>query len=456
MSARSQTCKQNRFEALLSAYASETEGLSAAMADASRYARLRVPASNLREESLRDVAAGVIAPTLTAYVLWVLRRNSELDIMRLYFLSREGQVLLSIARSLITDLDLPYDARYLYASRQSWHLPAIISGTDEEIDRAWNSPASLSVRGLLARVDLAPEEAKQSLCSAGFSSGEWSRPLQPLEVHAIAQALRPRIRERAQQARRVFLRYLVQEGMFDDTPCALVDVGWHGNLQESLSEILSQAGRTMPASLCFALRKDSSSLTDAPIGEAYYFDEYRGLGQIGSVPGIIALMEMFCAGDEGSVVGFAEQGNTIKPVLAEPQNRRVIDWGLPILRETVSQFLVNLELDEIKGNSWADMRRAVTSVLRAFWLHPSLEEARFWGHFPFECGSGSERSWIILAERYRWRDLLSALRQNGSSPRQWAAWPPASLALSSWPVRVACTLSHPDFSRRAGCWDPRA
>ena len=261
----SRTYKPNRFEALLIAHASETEGLSSVMADASHSARVGVPATSPREQSLRDVAAGVMAPTLAMYVLWLLHRSSQLGTTRLYFLSREGQVLLAIARSLMTTLGLSTTARYLYASRQSWHLPAIISGTDEELAAAWNSPAPLSVRSLLARVDLAPEEVEQPLCSAGLDRGEWSRPLGPSEVQALVQPLRPFVTERAEQARRVLLRYVEQEGMFDDPPSALVDVGWHGNLQDSLSRILRTVGRRVPMPFYFALHNDSSSLATSPL-----------------------------------------------------------------------------------------------------------------------------------------------------------------------------------------------
>jgi hypothetical protein len=62
----------NRYEKILESYTWSTGGLSALMAGASRMARLSIPSRSAEEAAIRDVAAGVVAPVLTAYVLWIL------------------------------------------------------------------------------------------------------------------------------------------------------------------------------------------------------------------------------------------------------------------------------------------------------------------------------------------------------------------------------------------------
>ena len=50
--------------------------------------------------ALVDVAGGVAAPMLAAYVLWILEDAAARGLGRVYFLARDGQVLYEIARRL--------------------------------------------------------------------------------------------------------------------------------------------------------------------------------------------------------------------------------------------------------------------------------------------------------------------------------------------------------------------
>src|SRR5262249_20737519 len=90
----------NRYEAILEAHSWATEGLASAMAGRSRLARLSVPVAQPKEVARREVAAGVAGPALVSYTLWILHRAEELGLKHLYFLSRDGQILLEIARRL--------------------------------------------------------------------------------------------------------------------------------------------------------------------------------------------------------------------------------------------------------------------------------------------------------------------------------------------------------------------
>jgi predicted HAD superfamily hydrolase len=46
-----------------------------------------------------------------------------MGITRIYFLARDGELLVEIAKLIIEHYSLKIEARYLYVSRQSLHLP---------------------------------------------------------------------------------------------------------------------------------------------------------------------------------------------------------------------------------------------------------------------------------------------------------------------------------------------
>ena len=444
----------NRYETILGSYGWQTGALSSAMAGASRLARLSGSATSRRENALREVAAGVMAPALVGYVLWVLFRAQELNLKRLYFLSRDGQVLLEIAQRLKKKLNLQCDLRYLYGSRQSWNLPAIMNGSDDEFEWIWDRSDHLSVRSLLARVNLEPEQVSEPLALTDLTSQDWDRPLDKQELEKLKKSLltlavRRLVVERVGQKRSTLLKYLEQEGVLENTSWGLVDLGWYGSLQNSLSAVLEETGGTLPVGFYFALLKGDIIPKYAENREAYYFDEHQGQGDNKLFPDLITLMEMFCVSDHGTVVDFAEESGQVKPILKEKKNQRPIDWGLPLARETLDWFLDTLLLDENLISPQADIRGALADLLSAFWLDPSAAEVAAWADFPWEDGLGIDTSWTPLAESFTFQDLFRALYRGRIEPHQRASWMNGSLRLSPYPVRqgLICLARYFHFYR---------
>jgi predicted HAD superfamily hydrolase len=92
------------------------------VAGASRLARLRIEARNQSERSLRDITASVVAPQLVDFVNWTLSEAIRRGLKRIYYLSRDGQVLKLLAEKIKSARGLDIDLRYLYTGRQAWVL----------------------------------------------------------------------------------------------------------------------------------------------------------------------------------------------------------------------------------------------------------------------------------------------------------------------------------------------
>jgi hypothetical protein len=427
----------NRYEKILESKAGATEGLSSVMAGASRLARLTVPASSPKEEALRDVAAGVMAPLLVGYVLWILQRAQQLGLKRLYFISRDGQILLEIAQRLVGKLNICCELRYLYGSRLSWNLP-VITSTDEH----WIWAPILefpTIENALDRLGLNPEELSDKLAAVGFTEKDWSRQLSHNEVQVLRALLREEdvsefIFDKAAQKRTVLIEYLKQEGLLDATEKGIVDLAGQGTLYKALSKLLNTAGVTPIVGFYFGIT-DSSTDKQNDLREAYFFDKrfefmelWRGLGNP---------LEMFCLADHGTVLSFQKEGEKVLPILEEERNQTVIDWGLPILRKTVYCFVENLLLDLSLVNPQADVREACSEELRAFWFNPSPKEAIAWGSLPWEehlLSKGTYRRYC--AESYRWTHLFKALSTRRFPRHHQDSWMYGSIVLSPPTIRI--------------------
>ena len=437
----------NRYEAILGDHSWASGALTAVMAGASRLARLEVAASHPTAPSIREVGAGVAGPALAGYVLWVLRRAQKLGLRRLYFVARDGEILLEVAREIAPKLDLDIELRYLYGSRQAWHGATMDGAGENQLSWILENPGRLSVRSVLALLEMEPEQIREPLEAAGFDESSWDAVLDPEARRRVAAALQAPPAATAltaigRERRELLIRYLGQEGLLDDDRWALVDVGWRGRAQASLSRVLAMAGRPPARGFYFGMIIDS---TDPAIGsiESYLFhrNEAAERGYFRSMWGYFQILEMFCSGTHGTTLGYRDENGLVVPVLKEKRNTHLETWGGDALRAAVRSFARNLDFDFV--DPYRDCRAAVADLLRAFWTEPSPAEAREWGAFMYE---DDQTGVAPLAEPYTLRHIFRGLRHGVMPLHNRSTWWQASMLLARphvrWTLRQSIRASN--------------
>jgi FMN phosphatase YigB (HAD superfamily) len=456
----------NRYESCLAGHQYDTAGLSAALAGASRLARLRVDADGPLERPIRDVACGVAAPFLVAYVLWLLKRAHQLGIKRLYFLSRDGQVLVEVARTMASKMAIEMDLRYLYASRDSTNLAATVHAGEEELGWIERDLDDLTVQQLLARFDISAADLQErlpnlpvSLNSAAGSS----------DVHQIWRALsgtdagRSLVLYRAAQRRSVVMSYLRQEGVLDNVPGAFVDFGGVGSQMRALHSLTVLGGGQRPRLFLVGLDDPAAAGLSVPESdpdwlvdtECYLYDHRRRTG-MRRRRGFGTLVQMFVAADHGTVTGYARRDDMVVPQLQPDIDDEVIRWGLATFRAAVAAFVHHLELDNDLVDVDADLRAAVTEVIDLLWSDPSYSEAQAWGAFPFEGAQVVSSDRQRLAAPYTWATVARGVRDGTFPDLGWMHWFEASLRLSRAMVRIPLSRSMSVYRWLERTSDPRA
>ncbi len=428
-----QRANLTRYEGMLDSYAAVTDGMSSFFAGAARLARLQVPAESEREEALRDVAADVAGPTLCAYVLWVLNSAVRMKLDRLYFISRDGEILLPLARKIAKWMGYDIELNYLFGSRQAWHLPAL-NGLDSGLDWIADRDLFLSVRSMLRRIGLEPQELETELKSIGLDSGQWDCDLKKNEISSIVDQLRrPRvqwiIQERGSSRLETVISYLSQEGVLDNVRWGYVDVGWHGRMQRSLATMVRKGGGNLPAGFYFGLVERQQ---DAGPMLAYMADWAQGAGLLDCLRGPHMLIEVFCAGTTGLLLDYRRrEGSDVVPVFKTSANSAVIDWGIEIVQRTVWNFADHLSLEHDLLNARADLRGAIFDLLRTFWSSPTPSWAGAWGSFPSEDDQTGSFS-VRFARPLKWADMFMRIAPRyvtlAAHPFRWQS---GSLAQSS-------------------------
>jgi len=379
----------NRFERRIADDVRLPALLRSRVAGAARQARLTIAGNNPQADTIRDVSASVAGPVLLGYVSWCLSEAGKRGLKRLYFVSRDGQVLLRIAERLRQAQGLALECRYLFGSRQAFHLPALEDFGERVFDWLLEDTSVLSVRSLFGRLGAKPEEFAEQLQAAGFPGGTWDANIPPKSRTRLRPVFENpkillRFRSASAGARELLVGYLRQEGLLDGTPWGLVDMGWRGRLQNSLSRTLSAAGVYPDAGLTgfyFALFHPV-----APFGRdrvSVFLEGPDGKAAAAVVRDHIPVLEVFTAADHGLTLGYRRGADgRVTPVLNEDQNEKALAWGLEIQQAAVVKFAEEwtraAKREPGSASFWIAVAR---DLLGPFLLSPTAAEAAAYGEY---------------------------------------------------------------------------
>jgi hypothetical protein len=359
----------SRYEKILAAHG------AAVYADASAAARQAVAAPTEHHRAIRDVAAGVAAPLLCSYVRWTAEQAQRAGVRRLYFVARDGDVLLRIALAC-PDLARDFDLRYLYGSRHSWYLAGVDASDLGSQPWLTEDADGLGPALFLARLGIHPDDMAVALDRGGFGEA----PLGPDGLRGIVRALSTPaattcIAQAVHDRRAIVHRYLRQEGMFDGVPSAIVDLGWAGRMFAALAAAVAAGGSTMPHVFLFGLLRivpvtfpctawlfDATDPTDVPVHR------------------IAAAVEAFCLSPTGHLTGYArDDDGEVVPVLNYADGQASRRWGVATLQSTIVAVATLLDDDPPPLS-----RDTAVALLRMFWCRPSRAEAAAWSRCPYE------------------------------------------------------------------------
>lgn len=407
-------------------------------AAASRLARAAVTPSSEHERAIRDVAAGVAAPTLVSFALWIVGESHRRGLRRLRFLSRDGQILYELMRHLAPAPEL--DLEYVYSSRLTWSLAATQADRLDEATWLFNSFIKSNAADLCARLCLPLPQYHKVLLACGASLDPDARADQPAQAHALQRFVgMPQVIDaveaRIGEIRRLVLHYAAQHQLADPGT-GLVDIGWTGRMVGSLIRVCEAAGMSRPTVLFWGHEpRDATGWTDPKRVAAFMYNTSTGHGLQWKVPDVPFVMETFCMGDHGTVSGYSAEAGHVRPVLRSPRNDAAQAWGLKLYRSTLYAFCKALGATGGLHND--DARPLVHQLLNAFWCHPTRAEARAWGAYLYDSSPAGTCA-RPLARPFIAADLVRGDR----------AWLAGSLALSTATDRAGYLLQAPETRTR--------
>ena len=370
-----------------------------------------------------NVTADVSAPMIFAFVNWTVQEARRQGIRSLYFLSRDGQIMYRIADLIIRRFYAnELDARYLHVSRQSLLFPATTELNKEAYE--WiMAPTSLRTpRIILRRINFLPEEAYHLLKKYGLH--------EMIDTHLDAEGVRrfrkllpelwPALIARIGRYKANTIGYFHQEGLFRPGKLAVVDIGWSGTLQRSISRLMAMEGDNKPlAGFYFGLKnrkkhKESDCLYA-------WFTDYTAPRALDRETYIIPMTELFTAADHGGVVCHEYTDGRFVPVLKERINATGASWGVQVQQDAMLEYtkaVLSLGRGVVEDNRASDIDFFEENY-RRFLLSPTYEEADTYGMYMI-AEDQNESYHVPLARGYSCLELLKlAITGRGRHHNEW-------------------------------------
>ncbi|MCK4336699.1 MAG: HAD-IA family hydrolase, partial [Candidatus Aminicenantes bacterium] len=363
---------------------------------ASRAARLDCPFPAGREKVLYELGADVAAPILIQYIQWVLLDAQKHNIKRLYFLSRDGQILLEIAESLQKYIKTDIELRYLYASRLAWNFPAITELDEDSFNLFIYESPIISIEALSLKTGLDPHSIQKAMEDYSGRTISIHQILSKTNLSHLHQILKSppfseTLLDLAAQKRSALISYLEQERIFDDHCSAVVDLGWKGSLQDALLKLINTTGKIQHCPIRgYYFGVGRLFQTHVPPQDILKSGFYYSPGHP-QPPFPTRILEVFTSGDHGLTLSYTRDKDGVwLPQLKEPRNRDVLDWGLQALRLGIRNFIKSIPRDAeiiFHRMNYYKASEHINYLINRLTLHPTKEEIAALAKYPFNMDS---------------------------------------------------------------------
>lgn len=400
--------------------------------------------------------AGVAAPWLVALTTRILAMAREAGIRRLYFAARDGDIPLRIARILSPD---GVELRYLPGSRKAWCFPAMFDLS--AACTSWLRLAPMRPDTLLGSLGF-PQEERDAIASRCGLDGEARKRrlsqdrLGPIWAHISANGLERTIVERAAEAREACVAFLRAEGLFDDVPWTIADVGWSLHGQAALKRILADARAPRePQGVYFMTRRDRRPEAETGAAHAWIREEESPDGALVAWMSPV-IEECLLTSADPSVVGYGGANGAVVPVHAGSAPASETVRHAAELRAFAEAFAAEVARDVRDAGFAADLEACALDGLIRFLREPMEHELAALDGLQHATAPGAPATDTQpLVRPYSLGDALNLLlRRAGllrAEPEREPYWHSGSMAVSAASARAAMrvALASNPFRRKA-------
>lgn len=397
------------------------------------------------ERFWRHIGAHVAGPLLYGYVHYLIQRLRGRGLPRVYFLARDGHVLIQLYRELTAGLPDCPEAVYLYASRRALNFAAATTWSQGFED--WLAEGvGLTVGDFLARIGLDAAAYLDALARHGFTGpGHLVRGGHEYEaLRRLYRDLAPEILRAAEEERTLYLAYLEQEGVLDTQAFVLIDVGWKASLQASFDRMLRPLRPDIEIEGYYlgTYPHAKSTAHERSRHQSYLLHYGEPESALKTIRLGVGLVEFFFIAAEPTFLRIRRRADgELRPELHHTHDNADDLAAAQVLQDSALQ--VGRILGRVGGAPGSGLSpQTVLEMLRRLLAKPSTEEAHRLGNVRYADGWGGVYSHHFMA-RPQGNPLLFLDKKRLKREFKSSHWPSGYVRRLSRPARLLFRLLHP-------------
>jgi predicted HAD superfamily hydrolase len=373
------------------------------------------PKKSLTNADLELFGYYYFGPLLLSYVKWVADTAKSQHIKRLYFISRDGEILYKIYQLLQSRSrrSVP-EAAYIEVSRRALAIPFIKDHAD--VDKALNANffGDTLQHYLHARlgIDITGINPKR-LQKYGFETvnDPVYIPADLEKVKPLAYAVYNENKSCFEEDKEKAIRYLQEKGLFDKTKKSIVDIGYSGTMQRLLNRITRRPIHGLYMVTYNTIRTQITQLD--VITKGLFADGIDPFSEAPTINKYSLFYEMVLSSVNGPVERYKETESGIQPIYepVSPDEEGKLQ-KMPLIHKGIMDFCTDFA-NRFDGFDLVDYKDVaiLQEAFAHFIEHPTAEDVTMLAGYTLDdhyCGNGV----------FYWVPPLETLQTNSYNPQK--------------------------------------
>lgn len=337
-----------------------------------------------------------LGPTLLGFIKWLENEVISRGISKIFFLSRDGQIM----KQAWDKLNVEISSYYMYGSRRAVIVPTLWTCSNwHEMLSLMFIPRIVTINSIINKLGLNYLMLERTVAEFGFEPNkyyEYSEIVHTKKFEEMMEYITPQIIENSKREFHFAIKYL--RSIAFDGKVALVDIGWHANMQKAISKLCDISNIDVEIyGFYLGINPSTGGINNRenrPVGseifaKGYLFERGKNEDLFFYEKDFSAILEMMFSANHGSVIRY---NNKPRPVLEafEYQGSREAEMTYEAIKEIQNSAKEYIN-DALKERQYVitNLPRVYFNNLVSLGSFPNIEIANRFGNLIFEDGHQS-------------------------------------------------------------------
>ena len=327
----------------------------------------------------------MMGPLLYQFCYWLHKNVIENDINRILFFSRDGLIIkksydLLYGKEIVTD--------YFYISRRASIVPSLkyCKNVNEMLDSMYLEKEVKTTK-LLTNLGLEiTEDLKEKALNNGIKLDDKIDVNSPEDKEKIEKlsVFYDSIIYNSNKENAALVKYL-KSNVKNNKRIAIVDIGWFGNMQNSLEKIIKNENIDVKLYGYYVGMNPNNTYQDKYEMQGFLFDKNKNVEQFEMERRYNSVFEIMFTNSSPSLKKYEVRNQKVSFVFKKADNSDK-EKMIEDFQQGALDFISKVTHDSnIKNICWDSIN--LLKILNDFGCNPSLEDATRWGNMNFDTGS---------------------------------------------------------------------